>query len=107
MNNQTCLQAVGLRFDYQPDTDLLFAWIGQPQPAENVEVEPGIYVRVIPATKEIVGIEVIDCAARFQRDPANIDGAFAKLLIDAFTKSALEQLAATVTPPPSLFSSQQ
>ena len=107
MNNQTCLQAVGLKFDYQPDTDLLFAWIGQPQSAENIEVEPGIYVRVIPATKQIVGIEVIDCAQRFQRDPSSIDAVFAKALIDAFTKSALEQLAATVTQPPSLFSSQQ
>lgn len=106
MNNQTCQQAVGLRFDYQPETDLLFAWIGQPQPAENVEVEPGIYVRVIPASKQVVGIEVLDCAERFQREPASIDGAFAKALIDAYTVSALQQLAATVTRPPSLFSSQ-
>ena len=105
MENQTCSQAVGLRFDYQPDTDLLFAWIGPHQPAENVEVEPGIYVRVDPATTQVVGIEVVDCAERFSRDPATIDAEFAKALIDTFTRPALERLAESRRYP-SLFSSR-
>jgi uncharacterized protein YuzE len=99
-------EAVGVRYDYQPDVDLLFAWIGEPQVAENVEVETGIYVRVIPATKQVVGIEVVDCAERFQTDPATIDAKFAEALIGRFTKPALERLA-EINPHPSLFSSPQ
>ena len=58
--SNSAIQAVTL-------ADLLFAWIGEPQAARNVEVEDGIYVRVNPETREVVGIEVIDCAARFIR----------------------------------------
>ena len=82
----TSQRAVGIQCDYQPDVDLLYAWIGDPQPAENIEVEPGIYVRVIPETKQIVGIEVVDCAERFQCDPASINAAFAEALIARFAK---------------------
>ena len=103
---QKSAEAVGVRYDYQPDVDLLFAWIGEPQAAENVEVEPGIYVRVIPATKQVVGIEVVDCAGRFQAEASTIDAKFAEALIRRFTKPALERLA-ELNPHPSLFSSPQ
>lgn len=102
--SQTSQRSVGLKYDYQPDVDLLYAWIGEPQPAENIEVEPGIYVRVIATTKQVVGIEVIDCAERFQLDPASIDAEFAEKLLARFTGPALERLAA-MRPNPTLFSS--
>jgi hypothetical protein len=104
--NPASLHTVGIHCDYQPDVDLLFAWIGEPQAAENIEVEPGIYIRVVPATKQIVGIEVIDCAERFQVDPASIDARFAESLMARFTPAALERLA-EINPHPSLFSSPQ
>lgn len=102
--NHTSQQSVGIKCDYQADVDLLYAWIGEPQAAENIEVEPGIYVRVVPATKQVVGIEVIDCAERFQLQPASIDAAFAEKLLARFTAPALERLAET-RPHPTLFSS--
>lgn len=95
--NQTSLQAIGIHFDYQPEIDLLFAWIGEPQRAENVEVEPGVYIRVEPSQRRVVGIEVIDCAARFRREPATIDATFAKTLIDVFSKPALDLFERSTT----------
>ena len=102
--NRASMQAVGIHIDYQADVDLLFAWIGDPQPAENIEVEPGLYVRVSPSTRQVIGIEVLDCAERFQRDPSTVDAAFAKQLIEVFTAPALERFAA-LRPLPPLFSS--
>jgi hypothetical protein len=71
--------------------DLLFAWLGDPQPAENIEVEPGIYVRVASATGQAIGIEVLDCAERCGQDAASIDAEFAAALLDRFTDRALQQ----------------
>ncbi len=102
----TSQRSVGVKCDYQADVDLLYAWIGEPQAAENIEVEPGIYVRVVPTTKQVVGIEVIDCAERFQLDPASIDADFAERLLERFTPPALERLAES-RPHPTLFSSPQ
>src|SRR6266436_7578813 len=93
-HNQTSMQAVGLRVDYQPDVDLLFAWLGHPKPAENIEVESGVYVRIDPQTQQVVGIEVLDCAERYQMDPASVDATFAQQLIEVFTRPALERFAA-------------
>lgn len=104
--SRTSLQAVGIHFDYQASVDLLYAWIGEPRAAENVEIESGIYVRIDPTTNRVIGIEVLDCAHRFQRDPSTINVEFAKQLIEAFTRPALERLAA-MKPSPPLFSSQQ
>ena len=56
---QKSQHAVGFRCDYQPDVDLLYAWVGEPVVAENVEVEPGIYVRVSPTSRQVVGIEAV------------------------------------------------
>lgn len=103
---QTSQRSVGLKCDYQPEVDLLFAWIGDPEPAENIEVEPGVYVRIAPSTGTVVGIEVLDCAERFGREPASIDTGFAETLLARFTEPALAQFRKT-HPQPTLFSSPQ
>ncbi|OFW12994.1 MAG: hypothetical protein A3H29_13190 [Acidobacteria bacterium RIFCSPLOWO2_02_FULL_67_21] len=97
-------RSVGIRCDYQPDVDLLFAWVGDPQPAENIEVEPGIYVRVASSTGQVIGIEVLDCAERFGHEPDRIDAAFAKALLARFTAPALQRFR-EAHPQPPLFSS--
>jgi uncharacterized protein YuzE len=101
--NHTSQQGVGIQCDYQPDVDLLFAWIGEPQSARNIEVEDGIYVRVNPETREVVGIEVLDCAARFHQDPASVDMQFAERLLQQYRQAALDEFSRT--DPPTLFSS--
>jgi uncharacterized protein YuzE len=78
-----------LHVDYQAQVDLLFAWIGEPQKAKNIEVEPGVYVRVLPETKRVIGIEILDCAARFQRTPESIDRSFAEAKLKEYGPAAL------------------
>lgn len=103
--NHTSQEAVGIHCDYQPDVDLLFAWIGEPRAADNIEVEEGIYVRVEPETRAVVGIEVLDCAARFNLDPSSVDMQFAERLIEQYREPALVEFDRTHHP--KLFSSQQ
>ena len=77
-----------LHVDYQPQVDLLFAWVGEPQKARNIEVEPGVYVRV-SETKRVVGIEILDCSVRFERTPDSIDRAFAESKLKEYGPLAL------------------
>jgi hypothetical protein len=81
-----------IHIDYQPEVDLLFAWVGEPQAAENIEVEPGVYVRVLPNAKRVVGIEVLDCATRFRRRPEAINAAFAHHLLTEYSARALARV---------------
>jgi uncharacterized protein YuzE len=101
---QRSQQAVGIQCDYQPEVDLLYAWIGEPEAAENIEVEPGIYVRVSPVRRQVIGIEVLDCSARFHREPSSIDAPFAERLIAQYSQAALAEFARIS--PPTLFSSE-
>jgi uncharacterized protein YuzE len=103
--NHTSQEAVGIHCDYQPDVDLLFAWIGEPKAAENIEVDEGIFVRVDPDTRTVVGIEVLDCAARFRKPPAAVDTQFAERLIEQYRQAALDEF--NRLNPPTLFSSPQ
>lgn len=86
--------ATTIQVDYQSDVDLLFAWIGQPEPARNVEVEPGIYVRVAPAGNRVLGIEILDYASRFKLEPATVDMAFVEQKLEEFGGRALAKLKA-------------
>jgi uncharacterized protein YuzE len=81
-----------LRFDYQPEGDLLFAWLGEPQAAKNIEVEPGVYVRVAE-TKRVIGIEILDCAARYDVSPKAITAAFVEDKIRKYSQPALARFA--------------
>lgn len=81
-----------IEMDYQADVDLLLAWIGQPEPARNVEVEPGVYVRVSPAGNRVVGIEILDCASRFQVEPSAVNPAFVEQKLRDFGACALAQV---------------
>lgn len=88
-------KAGDLHFDYQPAVDLLYAWTGEPQVAENVEVEPGVYVRVVSG-QGVVGIEILDCASRFNVTPAAIDQEFAQQKLREYAErpAVVERLSA-------------
>ena len=80
--------------DYQVCVDLLFAWVGEPQQAQNVEVEPGVYVRVNAQSKQVIGIEILDCAARFDVPPESITREFVRAKMDQYAAPALARLTA-------------
>lgn len=81
-----------LHLDYQPEVDLLFAWFDEPQPAKNIEVEPGVYIRVAPEAKRVVGIEILDCAARFNLSPDSINRSFVQEKLREYSAPALAAL---------------
>jgi uncharacterized protein YuzE len=81
-----------LHLKYEPDYDLLSVWIGTPTVADTVEVEPGISVRVANSG-EVIGIEVVDAAARLQKDPATLENPkFARAILRKYGTVALSEL---------------
>lgn len=87
-----CGQGRALAYDYDAETDTLTAWFAPERPAENVEVEPDVFVRVLQNTDEVIGIEVIGCAARFHKAPSAINATFSCELLKKYAVPALEKL---------------
>ena len=80
----------GIRLKYEPEYDLLSVWLGSPEPADNVEVEPGFCIRVSRSSHRVVGLEVVSAAARFQKDKRVVGTpAFARSLIERYGPMAL------------------
>jgi hypothetical protein len=69
---QTSAGDSGIRLRYEAEYDHLSVWVGEPTIADNVEVEPGLCVRVSRMDHSVVGLEVIDAAYRFHKDPETL-----------------------------------
>jgi uncharacterized protein YuzE len=83
-----------LRLKYEPDYDLLSAWLGTPQVADSVEVEPGLLVRISRETGKVVGLEIVDVAARFDVDPSRVrEESFVQGLLRNYASKALAAYA--------------
>jgi len=82
-----------VHFKYDPGTDLLFAYVGANEPSFNVEVEPGVTVRISQASGRTVGLEVPDCSALFRVAPAAITRQFARELLEQYGPVAQSRLA--------------
>ena len=87
MNEMAVATSGRVHVDYDRDLDLLFAWIGDPQPAVNVEIRPGFAVRV--ANGRAIGLEAVDCAAQFNRQPTQINRAFVQSLLAEYGPQAV------------------
>ncbi len=60
----------GLSFSYDKRADVLYISIGKPKKAISREIQDGILIRFDPKTKKIVGLTIIDFAARFKTTKA-------------------------------------
>jgi len=81
----------GLRLKYEREYDLLSVWLGAPRVVETVEVEPGVCVRV--SEGHVVGVEVVDAAARLHKDPIVLETpAYARLLMEEYGRIAINEL---------------
>jgi hypothetical protein len=78
---------------YDPATDLLFAYVGDNEPSINVEVDPGVTVRISKTSGRAVGVEVPDCSALFHIKPAAITRQFARDLLARYGPIAQTRLA--------------
>jgi uncharacterized protein YuzE len=82
-----------IRAEYDPEADTLYASVGAPVAAVSVEVDAGIYIRVVPATGQVVGLEVFDCSAHgFVRRSS--PALFAEGLLSRFSEQATNRVRA-------------
>lgn len=53
-----------IQVDYDPDGDVLYISFDPPKDADAEEIEPGVWLRRDPDTKEIVGVTVVNYSKR-------------------------------------------
>ena len=79
----------GLQLKYEQEYDLLSVWVGGPQVADSVEVEPGLCVRFSRDDHRVVGLEIVDAAARFHTNASVLrTQAFAQSLLERYGHAA-------------------
>lgn len=86
---ESSVQTAPLRLKYEPQYDLLSVWLNGPEPVDNIEVEPGVCLRVSRAHGGVIGLEMIEAAARLHKHPNVFKSAsFAKNLIARYVRKA-------------------
>jgi hypothetical protein len=52
--------------DYDDVADILYLWVGEPQPAITYETADGHLVQLDPTTREFLGVAVVDYKASWE-----------------------------------------
>lgn len=78
----------GLQWDYSCAEDVLSAWIGTPQPCDDVVVDDSIVVRVSREAHQPVGIRVRG-ASRLSTWTGALNGSLARALLDQHGPAAM------------------
>jgi hypothetical protein len=78
-----------LQWDYSCVEDVLTAWIGMPQPCDDIRVDESITIRVSRATHAPVGIQV-RAASRFSTWTGALNGSVANALLEQHGATAME-----------------
>jgi hypothetical protein len=71
----------GLQWDYSCSDDVLSAWIGTPQPSDEVVVDEDIVIRISRETRQPVRIDVRSASKRSTWTGA-LNGAIARALLE-------------------------
>lgn len=79
----------GLQWDYSCAGDVLSAWIGKPQPCDEVAIADYIVVRISRETHQPVGIDVLSASERSGKWPGALNAAFARALLEQHGPAAL------------------
>lgn len=53
-----------LSWDYDEEADVLYLAVGEPRPAEGIDIGEGVVLRFDPARREVIGLTVIGLRAR-------------------------------------------
>jgi uncharacterized protein YuzE len=56
-----------LSWDYDEDADVLYVSVGEPRPAEGVDIGEGVILRYDEVHREVVGMTVIGVRARLMK----------------------------------------
>jgi hypothetical protein len=78
-----------LQWDYSCATDVLSAWIGQPQPCDKIAVDDHVVIRISRQTHRVVGIDVFAASERSGKWPGALNGAMARRLLEEHGPAAL------------------
>jgi hypothetical protein len=78
----------GLQWDYSCGEDVLSAWIGIPQPCDEVAVDDSIVIRISRETRQPVGIHVRSASRRCTWTGA-LNGSFARALLEQHGPAAM------------------
>ena len=79
----------GLQWDYSCSDDVLSAWIGTPEPCDEVAVDDSVVIRISRKTHQPVGID-INFASRRIRWTGALDGSFARALLQQHGPAAMK-----------------
>ena len=79
----------GLQWDYNCAADVLSAWIGTPEPCDEVAVDDSVVIRISRETHQPVGID-IRFASRRIRWTGALDGSFARALLHQHGPAAMK-----------------
>ena len=61
MNNENLI------FNYDNSSDVLYAFIGKPMPAKNIDLDNGVVLRINPSTEETIGFTIVNYMKRVKR----------------------------------------
>jgi hypothetical protein len=78
----------GLQWDYSCGEDVLTAWVGMPQPCDEVQVDDSIVVCISRTTHQPVGIKVYS-ASRLSKWTGALNGTVAHALLDKHAPAAM------------------
>lgn len=78
----------GLQWDYSCGEDVLTAWVGMPQPCDEVRVDDSIVIRISRATHQPVGIKVRS-ASRLSKWTGALNGSVARALLERHGPAAV------------------
>lgn len=57
-----------LSWEYDDEADVLYISIGEPKPAESLDIGEGTIVRIDPKTKEVVGFTLLSLSERILKE---------------------------------------
>ena len=64
MESLKILKKENLNWEYDKEADVLYISVGEPRPAEGIDIGEGVIVRIDPKTKEVVSLTIINFARR-------------------------------------------
>ena len=79
-----------LQWDYSCSDDVLSAWIGAPQPCDEIVVDGSIVIRISRQTHQPVGIHVRSASRRSGQWPGALNGAFARAMLEQHGAAAMK-----------------
>ena len=79
----------GLQWDNNSAVDVLSAWIGAPEPCDEVAVDDSVVIRISRKTHRPVGIDIRFASRRIQWTGA-LDGSLARALLHQHGPAAMK-----------------